>query len=191
MILVEKMVDYLLENELISEADCPWLYYALEKRYLTYVFLLPIAVFGILLTNIYLTVTFLSTYFFVRGIANGFHAKTKTGCFILSALLEFVFLGLIYPSLTLHCAFFMFVSSEVILFLLAPYNHPGMHLSTEDINACRTILRKRLLFLGILFVIAYKIHNNIMFGISIGVAMASFLLCLVYILNWRITWKTH
>lgn len=182
------MVDYLLENELVSEADRPWLHYALEKRFLTFVFLLPITLLGILLTNIYLTVVFLTTYFFVRGMANGFHAKTRTGCFILSVCFEFIFLGLIYPRLTTHWAVLLFASSLAVLFFFAPYNHPSMHLSDAELDACRSVLRKRLFFIGVLFIISYNLYsNNIVFGISIGVTMASSLLCLAYISKWRFT----
>lgn len=192
MIVIEKTVDYLLKNELISEADRPWLHYALEKRFLTYIFLLPITLLGILLTNTYITIVFLTTYFFIRGMANGFHAKTRTGCFVLSVCIEFIFLGLIYPKLTEHWAAVLFASSLTILFFFAPYNHPNMHLTATELDACRSVLRKRLIFIGILFIITYYLHsNNIVFGISIGVTMASSLLCLAYISKWRLSWKIH
>lgn len=191
MLFIPKVVSYMLERKLISEVDSQWLQYGLEKRLVTFVFLIPIIILGTIQTNIYMTASFLMAYFYIRSMSNGFHFKTKIMCFIFSLVLEWIFLSVICPRLTAYSSATMFLLSTIFIFLYAPYNHPNMHLSEEELCACRNCLRIRLIVLEILLVIAYLLSmKNIVLGMSAGVTMAALLLCLVYILNWRSLWKT-
>ena len=191
MLVIPKVVTYMLDKKLISEEDGQWLQYGLEKRLVTIAFLIPIFILGTILTNLLITASFLISYFYIRSMANGFHFKSKILCFISSVALEWIFLAVICPRLTAHSSAVMFHISTIVIFLYAPYNHPNMHLSEEELCACRNCLRIRLIVLEILLVIAYLLSmKNIVMGMSAGIAMAALLLCLVYILNWRLLWKT-
>lgn len=77
----------------------------------------------------------------------------------------------------------------VSIYFLAPYNHPGLHLTSEERNAlvCASRRTTIILILGDL-ICTYGGLASIAKGIASGIAMAAFSLCLAYIADWR---KTH
>lgn len=190
VIIVSKIVNYMVRKELINENYVPWLQYGLERRLLTLVFLFPVVSLGLFLSTPITTLSFLYSFFSIRSVAGGYHAKTTYGCFCMSIILEYFFLGIIYPSLTFFISIFIFSLSTIILLKLAPYNHPNIHLSQAELFACAESLHHRSRFIVSIFIVACILKmKGIVYGITIGIAMAAYLLCLAYISNWRLIWK--
>ncbi len=181
-ICVNWIVESCLRKGLITEGQVPWFRYGLEKRIYTVIGLIPFVIIATLLTNISAAVSFIGAFYALRSRTNGYHAATLGGCVIISLIAELLFLTVLYPFLTLKGT--MIVSGICVVFILvaAPYNHPKMHLSKEEIYALKHSVRRRCIVLFILLcILSYAQLEDITKGLATGIAMAASMLCLAYI----------
>lgn len=187
--IVEKLVSYCITNGYVDSNNEDWLRYGIEVRLVTMYVLIPFFVLACFLVGPLCAIPFFASFFFLKRFTGGYHAKSPHGCLFISLLLEVVFLAIIHPRLNsvgiLLIDFLCFIS----IFLLAPYNHPGLHLTTKERNAlvCASRRTAIILILGNLLCM-YGGLTSISKGIASGIAMAAFSLCLAYIIDWR---KTH
>lgn len=181
---IDRFVNYCIEKKVISPADSAWFKYGLEKRIYTLLVAIPFWFAAVILTDIYTAISFFICFYCLRRRINGFHAESVWMCFILSLFFEILFLGILNPLLNTTADLFLAIVSSIIIFFLAPYNHPHMHLSTNEITACRT--SSRILSCSILLcILVFSAFDITMLvdGCSQGLAMAACLLCLAYIVN--------
>lgn len=133
--IVEKLVSYCITNGYVDSSNEDWLRYGIEVRLVTLYVLIPLFVLACFLSGLQCAIPFFASFFFLKRFTGGYHAKTPHGCLLVSLLLEVFFLTVIHPRLNsvgiLLIDLFCFIS----IFLLAPYNHPGLHLTTEERNA--------------------------------------------------------
>lgn len=79
---------------------------------------------------------------------------------------------------------FILLVSLIVVYKWAPYNHPAMQLSKAEILACRKSARIRIVCLTVLGLICNALNYSMLAeGITLGIALAAFLLCLAYIMN--------
>lgn len=188
-IIIEKIIRYCVREKLVRIEDVPWFQYSLEKIISTTIVGIPFFILAVLISDFLCAISFFFTYFFIKKYLGGYHAKTIWGCMGFSLLLELLFLGffpnflntLVYVAILILCSF--------IIMKLAPYNHPHLHLTPKEIVSCRQKVRLRLCFILVVDIISYwfgiiELTN----GCTIGIAMATALLCMGYINDWR---KTH
>lgn len=182
--LINWLSNYLLHNGIISEADIPWFRYGIEKRITTILVMIPFVVLAVLFTNILVALSFFASFYFLRSRTNGYHANSFRMCFLNSLLIEILFLGVIYPLLNTTAVCVVAIMCTLFIFLLAPYNHPNMHLSQSEIIACRISSRIRTVVIVCAIIVADLLHVvEIAKGLSLGIAMATLLLCLAYLLK--------
>lgn len=184
--LVDRITRYCVNEDLIKQEEIQWFRYSLERK-LSMLFVgIPFLIIAFTISNSLCAISFFSTYFFVRKYIGGYHAKTIWGCLAFSLLLELVFLGMLPHLLTIPVLLGVLGISFFAIFRLAPYNHPNMHLTTEEIRGCRQrgLLRTCLVMLVGIIACFAKI-KEIANGCTIGIAMAATLLCLGYIYDWR------
>lgn len=181
---IDRFSYYCIERKLITPSDYAWFKYGLEKRIYTVVVAIPFFFLAVYLTNIYTALAFYSSFYCLRRRVGGFHAGSVWMCFVWSLLFEFIFLGMLNPLLNMVETLLLSAVSLVVVFILAPYNHPKMNLSAEEIVACRISSRKYScgIVLGVL-VFSVLDAAIIAKGFSLGLAMAACLLCLAYIVN--------
>lgn len=187
--IVEKLVSYCITNGYVDSSNEDWLRYGIEVRLVTLYVLIPFFILACFLVGPLCAIPFFASFFYLKRFTSGYHAKSPHGCLLISLLLEVFFLVIIYPMLNsvgiLLFDFLCFVS----IYFLAPYNHPGLHLTSEERNAlvCASRRTTIILILGDL-ICTYGGLASIAKGIASGIAMAAFSLCLAYIADWR---KTH
>lgn len=76
----------------------------------------------------------------------------------------------------------LLIVSTISIFTLAPYNHPNMDLSSDELIECARSAKKRLLTLILLVIVMYTLHlNQIATGILLGIVMVAVTLTLAYI----------
>lgn len=185
--ITETISSFCLRHKIIEAEDLPIFLYCIEKRFYSAIAFIPLFLCGIIWTNIATTLAFLCSFSYLRSTTNGFHTKKPSTCFIVSVLIELLLFKYFIPILTDVIVVITTVLSIVIVFVLAPYNHPNMDLSFEETTACRTESRKRLLFLLFLLLVSSVLSfNNIFIGLFLGIALVSVLLCLAYISNWEV-----
>lgn len=178
------IVKMCLNNQIIIEQQIPWFKYGIQKRVSSIVVMIPFFVLSTLLANLGAAIAFIISFYLIRSSTNGYHAKTPLMCLILSIIYVLVFMGLFYRILNKPATYIITIVSFIIIFLLAPFDNVAMHFSNEEIMACRKKARllSILLVLCIAFTQIIGLHS-IAKGLSLGIAMAAYLLCLAYILD--------
>ena len=182
--LIDRLSRYCVSKNIITPEDLSWFKYGLEKRLSSLIVSIPFFILAVLLSNIYTAISFYFSFYYLRSRTNGFHSKSVWSCFILSLLCEVLFLGVLGPLINSQEAVIISIVCVAIIFVLAPYNHPNMHLSFKEVAACRISSRIRscILLLGVLISVAVK-SSALVNGFCLGIAMAACLLCLAYILK--------
>ena len=184
--LVNKVTGYCVKEELIKPEDVPWFKYGLEKRLSTTVVGIPFLVVAFAISNYLCAISFFVTYFLVKKYMGGYHAMTIWGCLAFSLLLELVFLGVLPHFMTAPVLLGMLGISILAIIKLAPYNHPNLHLTHEEMAICRKKVHSRTCIASLVNVIAcFASNEEIAKGCTVGIAMAATLLCLGYINDWR------
>lgn len=185
---IDKIVRYCHKNGYISENQVSWLRYSIEKRISSIVGIIPFALLALLLSDFWCALCFIFGFCFFRSRINGFHAKTLIGCLCISLATELLFFMVIYPLLNPTIALVIWVACLVILLYFAPYNHPNMHYSVDEVLALKKSIRHRAIILTTIFLIALSMQaSSSLQGLTLGIAMAAFMLCLAYISDWRKT----
>ncbi len=178
---IDRFSAYCVENGIISAEKAPWLVYALEKRVYTLVGMIPICILSFWLAGLWTGLAFLGSFILLRERTNGFHARTPGLCFILSLVTVAGFL-LLLPLLRPWLCLCLVAADAIAIFLLAPYKHPNMHLSADEVRACRKSARLRTALLCAGFAVFALIPLPAAGkGLTLGMTMAATLLCIAYI----------
>lgn len=184
--LVNKVANYCVNKELIRAEDIPWFVYGLESRIATIIVGIPFLILAFAISTPTSAFFFFVSYFFVRRYIGGYHAKTVWGCIIFSLLAELVFLIGLPHLLNTQISLIILCISILIVYKLAPYNHPNIHFSSDEIVSCRKKGLNRVCIASLVTLMAHIAGNSeIANGCTIGIAMAATLLCLGYINDWR------
>lgn len=187
--IVDRITRYCVNEKIVSPEDVPWLKYGLEKRISTIIVGVPFLIIAYTISNFLCASSFFVTYFYVRKYIGGYHAKSVLGCLAFSLLLELVFLGMLPHLLTTPVLLGVLGISVFSTLKFAPYNHPNLHLSHEEIKACQKSGRQRVCVASLIGAIACLAGlKDIANGCTIGIAMVTALLCLGYINDWRNTY---
>lgn len=188
---LDKLTSYCVQNGIVREEDADWFKYGLEKRLSTVFIAFPFFLLAVVLSNIFTAIFFFGSFYTLRSKTNGFHARSILGCISLSLLTEVVFFLVIYPQLKPITNCIICLVCSIAIMTLAPFNHPSMSYSEKERQACRSHSRKITCILLILVLVAILLEfNKISAGITLGIAMTTFMLCLAYILEWRkLQWK--
>lgn len=181
---ISSLVDMCIAKGYITQEQAPWLYYGIEKRVTTILVSIPMLVVGSLISTPAMAIAFFTSFYLLRTRTNGLHAKTVSGCLVLSILSEIFFLGMLPCLLNDAVAISLLIFSAILIVNFAPYNHPNMALSDGEVMACAKSAKKRL-FTLILLLIAFHIMqlNQFSTGILLGIVMAAVTLVLAYILK--------
>ena len=185
---VDRTIQYCVSSDYITQEDAPWFQYCLEKRISTIVVGVPFFILALIMSNFLSAISFFFTYFFIKKYLGGYHTQTIWGCLGVSLLMESLFLGFLPHLLNATILFVLWVLCALLILKFAPYNHPNLHLTHKEVEACRKKVKHRLCFVLAVAIIMHltgiwEIAN----GCTIGIAMATALLCMGYIYNWRIT----
>ena len=182
------ITDYFIKQNWIRSEDGPWFRYGLEKRMSTLIIFIPAFLLGIYLSDFWATAVFFCSFFYLRSYTNGFHASSVQRCFICSIILEVIFLQFVQPQLSKNSTllWIVYFISLTLILLFAPYRHPNIPLTKEELLACRKIVVQRIFILsGIIgFTWIFRLRR-ITCSIINGLAMAAFLLGLAYIIKGR------
>ena len=182
--IIDTISELCIRHKIITVEELPLFRYCLQKRLLSSLLLCPLFFLGIHLASVVTTLSFLSAFSYLRSMTNGFHASKPVTCFVFSVLIELLLFKCVIPKLSIHIAVIITLLSSIAVCCFAPYNHPNMDLSPDEIKACRTESRKRLAILIILLLLsAFLAWEEMFVGLFLGISLVSVLLCLAYISN--------
>lgn len=141
-------------------------------------------IIGSLISSPAITVSFYISFCLLRSQTNGFHAKSFGGCFILSILTEVFFLGILPRIWNKAVATVLLITAIILIFILAPYNHPNLDLSPEELAECARSAKRRLSALVLLLIALHVLQlDQLASGILVGIVMVAVTLTLAYILK--------
>ncbi len=180
--VINWIIAYSLKNGIVSEDNIPWFRYGIEKRLTTTIVMIPFFLLAVLLTNFSVACVFLLCFYLLRSRMNGYHANKFIHCLIHSLLLEITCLLLVYPILNHLSVYTLSIICFFLIFILAPYNHPNMHLNKEELYACKISSRIRISCITVCNIIICALgFLDYAKGIILGTMMAVYLLCLAYL----------
>lgn len=182
--ILDPLVGFCLKNQYIAPEQAQWLRYGLERRVFTFLSCIPLLLLGMALSTPLTAAAFLGSVLLLRRYTNGYHAKTRMGCFFASAIAECLFLGVLGRHLGKLGMVLILAASWGAVVLLAPVNDKNLHLSQGEMEALRQSARRIATGLAAAdFVCVAVGWIQYARGITCGMAMAACLLCLAYIRN--------
>lgn len=183
---VNVFADMCIRKGYVTAERAPWLRYALEKRVMSILISVPVFVIGIILAPPVTAISFFFSFYLLRVRTNGFHASSALKCFILSLIGAGIFLGVLPLVLDSTMEFILLAISAILIYGLAPYNHPNMALTKEELAACARSAKRRLTVLLNVVILANIAHYwHLAEGIILGGAMTALTLALAYYAEWR------
>lgn len=181
---IDSFTNMCIDNGYITQEEAPWLHYGIEKRITTFIISIPMLIVGAWISSPEMAISFYISFYLLRSRTNGLHAKSVGGCFILSILAEMLFLRILPCVWNDIVAAALLIASTVSIHILAPYNHPNMDLSSEELVECARSAKRRLFALILFLVVMYVLHfNQLAAGVLLGIVMVAVTLTFAYILK--------
>jgi len=181
MDMIARITEYCVRKDIISSNDAEWFSYGLVQRsekLITICFLFPL---GWLLSSFSTSLAFYLSFFLLRTRANGYHAKTSAGCLLFSVCSECVLFLLILPYLKSATSLWILALSTITIFWLAPYNHPNLHMTKEELAASRHMARLTVLILDMALILSLSTKfYAFASGIVLGLGFTAFLLIVAH-----------
>lgn len=182
MSMITRFTNYCVRHEIISSGDAEWFSYGLVHRcgnLLTICILFPI---GCWLSTFVTSFSFYVSFFLLRKRTNGYHAKTFMSCFLFSLCSELVLFLLLSPYLSNISVLLVLAISAIVIFLLAPYDHPNLHMTKEEMSGSRRMARETtLIFISVAALAWILGFLQLVQGITLGIGYTAFLLIVAYI----------
>ena len=181
---IDSFVGLCIQKEYVSQDEVPWLRYALERRIVSLHAFVVLLITGLLITPPATLLAFLITFCSLRSRTNGYHAKSVGRCLFYSTLGEVFYLRILPDVWNDVFAFIALAASIILIWFFAPYNHPNMDLSPEEIIACAKSAKWRLSTLIFALSILYALQQyQLALGILLGVVMTASTLVMAYCLH--------
>lgn len=178
---IDSFVGLCIQKEYVSQDEVPWLRYALERRIVSLTAFVVLLIIGLLITTPATLLAFLITFCALRSRTNGFHAKSVGRCLLYSIVGEVFFLRVLPMVLNGVIVFIALTVSIMLIWILAPYNHPNIDLSSEEVTVCAKSAKLRLssLIIALITLYVWK-QNQLVQGILLGIIMTASTLVIAY-----------
>jgi len=181
MVLVNRITAFCIKNGIIADDDADWFSYALERRICNCAAVLLLFPLGCWLSNWIVSLSFFLSFYFLRKRASGFHAKTFAGCFLFSLISTFIIFRFAISLCGKTAQLGICIVSTALIFGLAPFDHPNMHMSSAELEASRKIARRNTIILDTAFLVAHICSAyDLAAGTSLALGYTALLLLLAY-----------
>lgn len=178
---VNSFVEMCVKKDYISQEKAAWLQYALEKRIVTAMGFIPLLFLGLTIAPPATVVGFLATFCLLRSRTNGYHANSIGRCLVYSMGGELIFLKVLPAILDDVIYTTILIVASFLIWSMAPYNHPNMDLSQEEIAACSKSAKCRLVVCFLALSISYGWGGyHLAQGILLGIVMTAATLIMAY-----------
>lgn len=163
MIFAEKIADYFLKKDMISEKLAPWLSYAISHFCLSFFSYSALLLIGYFIVGIIPTAFFLVFFAFFRKYSGGWHASSPFKCFLFSCLCEVFYLTVCFSFFEKSIyisALILSLFSLLIVFFLAPQAPKEIHATERELVALkkrsRLTIVAQLICIGLLFALNFS-----------------------------------
>lgn len=181
---ISRIISLCVSKRIICEDEAVWFRYGIEKRFLTFAVGIPFGILAVFLTKLSTAISFYFTFYWIRSKSNGFHASSVKSCLLISLSLEILFCAVVYRFLNIGIMILCAVCGVISVFVLAPLKNSNLPMTNDERKIVKWQVRHRILTLTVAMALTYQLGwVEISKGISLGIAMASFMLCLPYIIQ--------
>lgn len=178
---IDTLVGICIQKGYVSQDETPWLRYALERRIISLIAFVVLFIIGLLITTPTTLLAFLITFCTLRSRTNGYHAKSVGGCLFYSILGEVFYLRVLPNVWNDVFAFIALAVSIILIWFFAPYNHPNMDLSPEEVVACAKSAKWRVSTLIVALSVLDALQQyQLALGIILGIVMTASTLIMAY-----------
>lgn len=172
-------VNILIQKQIISYAERDIYLYGLECKYLKILHYASYILIALFLNSIVELLIFWMVFGVLRRNAGGYHANTRTGCYVFSCIAVLTFLVCSHINITYMITLMMMFFSDLFIWKFAPVNSGNMDLSNAELIHFQKKSR-RILFLinfGYLICTIFKLKHimNIVAESCILIAFMLFL----------------
>lgn len=185
--IASKFVDYLIANGIASISMRQIHIYGFEVilgKALNYGILLLLSYIN---GNMLQTLLFMLIFFSLRGRTGGYHAKKASSCCFGTIIIYFAVSGLVVPFLSnnIYAIWGIVIFSTIVIFSIAPINHPNLGLDEQEVKGCKKVSRwlTMLAVLGVVLSIRFNINQVYVASIVAGIGLDAGLLLFAKILK--------
>lgn len=179
------LTEQLLEKDMIEKNQLEIYQYGLERllrKLLNYTIMLLLAVS---INMVFPSLLFLSFLLLLRGRTGGYHASTELRCFAGSVGIYLFAMKGMLPLLVWRreAMWLFFLAAIIIIYVLAPVNHPNLDFSTIEMIEYKKRARRVLgaEVLGIVVFTALGVAPDNIVSAVLGMVVCAFLLCIAKI----------
>ncbi|MDO4396064.1 MAG: accessory gene regulator B family protein [Clostridia bacterium] len=173
----EYFVERLLEESLISENNRELYRFGFNRLILFIINVIMALIIGMICRMLLVSICFSIGYFLLRRYSGGFHVKNPKICFVLSAGMILVVLGIIrfMPSNT-NIIVMLLIGADVIILMYAPKGTSQRPLSRSEEVVFKRITRKILLIENILVLLLLPLQYEFAESFTMSVVFSALML---------------
>jgi accessory gene regulator B len=189
------IVDFLIRKSYVKEGHKELYEYVVSimlGKAITYISLLLI---GLFIHKVIQMLVFVFTFTFLRESTGGYHASTWMKCYITSICVCTTICAWIceWMSKNIYLEIGLIFLDAIVIFTLAPINHPNLHLNSTEFYLCRkTAQKKCMLLIGTIFVMAVlAIPQRYISVLVAALSTDSFSICIAKICRQEVKLKNE
>lgn len=154
------LTDYLIVNRIIADdvrEDHIYGFEVLLGKIINYTTLLFLAYIN---GNFVQTLLFMMTFFPLRARTGGYHCKKAFTCYLGTFVIYMVVTNVVTKLFIEHTGIMILTIflSAVIIYFLAPINHPNLGLDKEEIKQCKSSARWLMWLIGICVLVLWWLN---------------------------------
>lgn len=186
--LVNKYVDKLLELNIIAEEDREIYYFGLREFIILALNMISLFIIGLAFNMVFEFIGFILAYGSLRVYAGGFHATTRSKCYMFSIIMVVISLVIIKNLPTSRLLLLtLLIASDFFILLLGPVEDKNKPLDQIEVRVYGKRMKIVLLLLNVI-VLAFKWLDIITLSksIVIGISAVTIMVLLGEIVNRKI-----
>lgn len=148
MTIADRLINKMIQHNIIKKEDEEIYQFGLEGLILKLFHYSTYLLIAILFKAVFEFILFFIAFLILRKNAGGYHAKTKTGCYLLSCLtiigvifLDRFILGMNLSNLEIKIGFVLLLVADIFIWCVAPLGNRNRILEDKEIEYYRKITR--------------------------------------------------
>lgn len=166
-----RMTQWLLKRNYIEPEKAEWCHYMLIRNMMSILSLCLLLPVSAAIVGAWGAVFYTATFRLLRQRTGGYHARTPSGCLLVSLVLQIFFSFLAAETKEVPVSAAVLLLSEVSIFLSGPANHPELHLSAKELEAVKPGMYTRQFLVIFAYAVALLVHQVM---IASCIALATF-----------------
>jgi accessory gene regulator B len=178
--LIERLFNALLIRNVVRPEQKDIIFYGLDLLLSNVISLLVLLLGGTILGRFMDTAFYLIAYIPLQSFGGGYHANTHLRCFLLTAFLVGSSLWLM-RAISQYWLFIASLAGSIVIFIIAPVEHPNAPFSVAFGLRMRRIVRKVDVFLFACCILPLGIRSPIIAPVSVAIGASGISLLCAYI----------